>query len=586
MKSRRDRLRVDSERGAVLLLSAALMVAIIGTAAVVVDLASARNDRSENKLGADAAATAGAHALTEGTGQDACETALAYLQLNIAEPIGGASCGGFPTTCSAATPSASTIGTTADGTTATIRYPVNDGDEMMGVSVVGDPTQGASAQDGDRCFRFGVSIEETRNVFFGGVAGPEERATFVHSVAIARNAGVSSKMINLLVLHETDCASIATNGGGTVIVSAVLDGNGDLQPGLLASDSNGTTNCGSNGVIDVDGGGTIVRADGAPGCANELPSGPGAGCGLIETFVPGLTQCEFPVCSGGGLIAPNPAPAPFRLTRAQVDYAFNCKLSYPASYGVERCPDAGPSTNYIDTLSNGIGSSGRPAGYDDYRGAGYKCTYGPAGAPVIIPPGNWWVDCNNLSIKRDVTFEGGNIVFDGDVSVGSDGLLSINTANPENYPWFAGSPASLQQHSAGAAFIYFRNGTFSRNAQGSVVLHNTVAYLSPTSALDMGGGGGSMSWTAPTEGPFQNLALWSESPTAVEFAGGSSLDLEGVFFAPFATVSYQGSGNQEQIAAQFIALKLSAGGGGSLNIAPLYNRSILFPRPKYSELIR
>ena len=117
-------------------------------------------------------------------------------------------------------------------------------------------------------------------------------------------------------------------------------------------------------------------------------------------------------------------------------------------------------------------------------------------------------------------------------------------------------------------------------------MHNTMVYMSATSGIDMGGGSGEMSWIAPTEGPFENLALWSESTTDHDFGGQASLAPEGVFFVPLATLSYQGNGGQAQVAAQFIASKLSAGGNGQLIVAPLYLRSVHYDSQVFSELIR
>lgn len=581
MRRRRVDVRND-ERGAMLLISGFAIIALLATAAIVVDLAAARNDRSVNQVSTDAAATAAAIAMSEGTGVDGCETALGYLEANLGQSLSGANCAGFPTSCSASTPSISTTGT-AGGVSATITYPVANGDQLMTPETVGGVTMAITSQDGDRCSRIGVAVSEERDVFFGGFVDVDTQTTSAHSVAVAADSDDHKKIINLLILHRTDCEAISVHGNGAIVVEAVVDpATGDILPGLLAADSDGTTNCGPNGVIDVDGAVAEVRADGPPGCPDELPSGPGHGCGSFEIFADGSPGCVRPACSGS--VAPSPTHPSERLTRAQIDWRFNCKLAYPVAYDIEGCPDTATTNPYIDNLVADIGAFGKPPGFQSYTDAGYACTISPKGT-VTIPEGNWWIACD-MSIKGLLEFEGGNLVFDGAVNLNSSGRLSVNESNGSTYNWTEGAPVDHHESSDGAAFMYFRDGGLSKSAQASVTLHNTMLYLSATSELGMNGGSGSMSFVAPTEGPFENLAMWSESPLEVRFGGSAILDLEGVFFAPFATVSYQGSGAQKQVAAQFISSKLSVGGSGTLVISPLHDRMVVFPSPGGSELIR
>lgn len=61
--------------------------------------------------------------------------------------------------------------------------------------------------------------------------------------------------------------------------------------------------------------------------------------------------------------------------------------------------------------------------------------------------------------------------------------------------------------------------------------------------------------------------------------------LEGVFFAPWARVTYQGNGVQQNVDAQFVVRKLSASGQGILVVRPRYERAVLFPTV-FTQLIR
>ena len=196
------------------------------------------------------------------------------------------------------------------------------------------------------------------------------------------------------------------------------------------------------------------------------------------------------------------------------------------------------------------------------------------------------VDCD-LVVKRQLIFEGGNIVMDGDVTLSSSGDLQINGANTSTYNWVPGAAVDHREHSGDAAYVYMRNGIFSKSGQASITLTNTMMYLSPTSGLSfLGGGSGSLLWAAPEEGPFEDLAMWSEGTSDHDFAGQSSLQLSGVFFAPVARITYAGNGAQQHVAAQFVSEKLAVSGNGLLVIEPTFDRAVTFPDPVRSELIR
>jgi hypothetical protein len=363
---------------------------------------------------------------------------------------------------------------------------------------------------------------------------------------------------------------------------------GNINPGRIALDSDGTVGCGSStSTILTTGNGANIHAYGSPGCAGELSPNTGAGCGVIETYAEGASGCNPPACSGAdGTVAPTPSQITQRRTRAPFDWRFNCKASYPASYEIDGCPDTGSSSSYIDDLvldTVNLAGANPFEIYSDHFG----CTV-TSSETVIVPVGNWLIDCAPLKVQGGLDFDGGNIVVDGDIEIGSQGFLRVNNANNDsNYSWISGSAATATEHSAGAAFIFFRDGTLSKSGGGGLSFMNSMVYLSPTSGLEMVGGSGEMTWIAPTEGPFEDLALWSENEAEVKLSGQATLELEGIVFVPNAEVSFQGNGGISAVEAQFVAKKVSAGGNGSLQIAPVLDRSIAHP-PTGSdiELIR
>lgn len=591
MKPPTWRLAHDGDRGAALVFTAGAMALILMVAAIVVDLAAARGDRASNQVTADAASTAGAAALAVGGGLEGCQAALDYVEAHVGGALTGSSCTGFPATCSPATATITTTGT-IDGLTVVIRHPVEDADPLMTPGGIGAGSQVVNGDDGDRCERIGVEIREDRSTLFAGIVGYGSQSTTIHSVAKTAISRANSRPVNLLILERHECDAVTMSGAGSgsggIVLAAVNNPvSGTVDPGLLAIDSDGTVNCGSDGTIDVDGSSALIRADGPAGCAGELtPAGSGNGCGQIQTFAPGPPGCLKPACSSSGTVAPSPEQTNERLTRAPVDWRYNCKTGYPAVMDIEGCPFTGASDPYIDQLVAAVGAPATPAGFQSYVGAGFPCTIdGTTGTTVTVPEGNWHVDCD-LIVKRNLVFVGGNLVLDGNLVVESSGFIKVNDANTATYDWTSGSALDHTEHSADAAYLFMRNGALTKSGGGSISLQATTLYLSPTSRVVMSGGAGSVTWIAPEAGPFEDLAMWSEGTADHNFAGQAALNLEGAFFAPVARVTYAGNGSQNQVAAQFISEKLAVSGQGFLVIKPSPDRSVQLPPPARSVLIR
>lgn len=574
------------EAGSVIVLFALSLSFVVLIAAVAIDLAMVRNDRADNQVAVDTAATAGVVALTENGGIAGCEQAFDYFESATGHTLSGANCSAFPARCWPSTTPASTTGTIGN-LAITIVHPVEDSDPLMGPGAIGAPNLGIHEMDGDRCRRLGVSMTETHDTFFGGIVGIGQLTSLVHAVALDGTDRSVNRMANLVVLERHDCDALASSNGtgsGGIRVGAITDPSGTLHPGRIAVDSDGTgSSCVSKGTINVDGSNAVVQADGPPGCAGALDAF-GSGCGVIETFAPGPPGCVMPACSSTGAVNPPPAQADRRVTRAAVDHRWNCKSTYPAGYDIEGCFNAGFVPPYIDQLTTAITGAGIPSGYRSYTAAGHPCNVPPASV-VTIPTDNWVVDCG-LNVNGRLTFLGGNIVFNQDVSIQSSGRLDINQANTGTYTWIDRSNLDATKSSSDAAFIYLRAGQIKKTGQASIYMNSTLVYLAAGSKLDISGGSGALVWTSPNTGPFENLALWSDSTLTNKLGGQTNLTMTGVFFAPLATLSYTGNGNQIQIGAQYIVRKLSVGGQGQLILAPTSANAVAFPRPWPTVLIR
>lgn len=585
--------RDQHEDGAVLLFVAATLVAILGIAALALDLATLRMDRSLATNVTDQAATAGIQELLAGDGQDACETALAYLDGNMpGGPFTGANCNLMPTSCSLGTAAATTTATSGSWT-ASITYPVPDGHALMSPAAIGATGQAVTADDGLRCERLGVRLDNTREYFFAQILGANSGDIEHHSVARGQPNDAADLVLNLLILERWDCDSLVAEGSGGGIGGIVTDAvfNTDtmqLDPGWAAVDSDGSgSGCSGDGVIDVDGSNAFIRADGPPGCPNQTGTHIGGGgltvgegCGEIRLLAPGTPGCNHPACTSSGTVNPDPEALPQRVTRAPVDHRYNCKGSYNFGLGweIDPCTKSPMPPPHIDNLTAAYGIAGTsPGGFTRWSTLGHPCTVEGPPSTTITVSGNIHVDCANFVVKRQVYFTGGDVIFDGDVTIESAGTLAINSDVSGPLPF---TPASS------AAIAYVRNGEIHKAGQANLIMHRTVGYFSSSSWLTMQGGGGTLLWTAPTTGNFEDLALWSDGTNPHQFAGQALLELEGVFFTPVATAIYRGQGNQEQVSAQFIARKLRSTGQGLLIVRPRYDRAVLFPDSLAVQLIR
>ena len=585
----------ERERGAVLLMIAVSMVALLGVAAVALDLAGLRLDRSLATTTADNAAAAGAAELAFGGGQAGCTTALAYIELNMdGVTFSGADCTSMPLTCDSGTAAASTTAT-GGSWTATVRYPVPDTDPLLDPGAIGATTQTIVTDDGVQCERIAVEITNDRNYYFAAVIGATSGQTDFHAVAKGSTGSGAESAINLLILERYDCRALGASGNGQISVDAVWNPiDMKIEPGWAAVESDASgAGCGGNGVIDGNGLPTSIRADGPLGCPTQAgthtiagPTPPdnvvGEGCGEIRVHAAGTPGCNPPACTSTGTVNPPPEYLNRRITRAPVDHQFNCKSSYNfgALWAIDGCTDTTPP--YIDQLVSAYGT-GTPSGFVTWTdpppvGLGHPCNVtGPPGL-TITAPGDVHVNCANLQTGRNIHFTGGDVIFDGDITLNSGAVVAINSNTTSAFPF---TPASNE------AIFYMRDGEIEKAGQASFIAHRTLGYLSSSSFIDMqGGSSGTLLWTAPTTGNFEDLAMWSEGSTDHDFAGQAILELEGIFFAPWATIVYTGLGGQEQVDAQFISRKLEAKGNGLLVVRPNYERAILVPTEVLIELIR
>lgn len=210
-------------------------------------------------------------------------------------------------------------------------------------------------------------------------------------------------------------------------------------------------------------------------------------------------------------------------------------------------------------------------------------------------------------INGNAEFRTGGVSVSGPTSGG--GALSVvgnatgTICNPAD---FVSTPTQcVRRSSLNAAFVFLRPGVASFGLTGgSVDLPAATVFGSggpdPTNTTDTTGpifklgGGGSVTWRAPTEGPFTSLLAWSDkvsdfspsgSATWHQLSGGGGLTLEGIFFSPLAKVAMTGGSTVTPLKAQFWAASLNQDGGGVFSMTP-DGSFILVPVGAGTRLIR
>lgn len=499
---------------------------------------------------ADFAAMAGAARVDPSVGgnpQRACDAAWEYFFSNDgAAAVPASPCGAFAGIAACTDVSLPVSATQQVGEfTVTITTPVPDAALEMEGRI--DP-----AIDGVPCERIAVTARRSHAFVLAGVTGFASGSAARTAVARAGAGSDGGVAAPLVVLDPTGCNALTVSGQAEV---RVLHKNG--VPGVIAIDSSATEaasrperNCTSAGSYALDASGTLgarieaqdaVDAEGNTIKASILQFALKPGQGNLHAY--------DPADDASGRIRPLPEPgAP--VTRAPADHRWNCSQT-------NGCPAWNTRRPAIDDLRAAIGTGGPPAGFQRYTG---PCRTSAAAAPIVVPAGNWWVPCGAFDISSSVTFEGGNIVFDGSVSTGSSsGALTVNAS------------------ANGDAYVYLRSGRLSKGSQSSLRLPRTFVYLA-SGRVDFGAGTGVLDWSAPLAGPFEDLALWSESAQQHEVGGQATLSLVGVFFTPNADpFRYSGQGDQVSTKAQFIAYRVEATGQGALLLEPDGERMLLIP---------
>jgi len=501
----RDRLRATDD-GVFAILYALLVLALVGTAAVVVDLAMLRESRASTRSAADSAVLAAAASLNAvqpnlNDPRGGCERAWKYLLAGLGGAgglaDGSSTCEAFPavTVPPTACPAAPIVATSAPspGWTVRLTWPVPDGSELMTRpdlaprSTVQAPDD---AFDGlDPCARVGLEVVKTTSPIFAGVFGAGAAQTRAASVARGTEQGDSRDVVAALnILEPTRCEALTTTDQGAILVN----GTG-TDPGTIAVESDGLAGDESD---EGNGCSAVIAPRGGSITAGT------AGQGLIQAFAlnPAPVGNPAKAYTNPGRLSPIPTLLPDRYGPAPVTDIFNCTSGACA-------PGGGP---WINELKSAYGGAGAPATFGTLPDGTILEDCSPKSV-VIVPVGNWYINCPTLKISTTLIFQGGVIVTAGAVEVADDaGCLAVNvpaTACPLVNS--AVIPVTTSPPPTGDAILYIRSGDLIKKDNATLLMPQTFTYLG-NGRTDMVQGPGSLLWTTPLasdcEGDVQALA--------------------------------------------------------------------------------
>lgn len=629
------RIGEDNERGAYAVLYAALMLALLGLSAIVVDFANVRNDRRLNHSATDAAAISGAEQLnTLGAGGaqpfNACSKAWQYVVSNLRNvSVPSNPCTEFDSVhlpnvaayCAQASPTEIRAARQIPGTRiyVTMAWPVPVGSAFLTPTLApGQISQttdvsssGATGYDGSPkgCDRFGVAIAQNRAFGLGSTLGYNGVTTEVHSVAKFFISNRKQVIAALNVLDRNGCDAVQTSGGKIVVAPT------GLTPGIISVDSSGRQTAGggcppaSPWVIDPqDNVNNLIRADG-PG---------GSGQGVIQSYALnpapiGNSQSPNHAFDAGVVLRNRLAPQPTLMTDryggTPVTDLYACTGVVDTNY--PNVPACTTPVNYVAALKSALGQSiaNRAALPTSYSGAAapwnlsdvahafktlpdpaypkFKCTTQASDPNWSIPAGNWFVNCETLSIGNTGVFQGGVIVTRGGINLGSSTgclVINISIADPSFCPTANNAvspPVTVPAENPTDSILYMRGGDGTNSvgmqlykvSQAQVFMPRTMVFQDHDATMQMGGGSGSLYWTDPLAtdctttacslARFQKIAFWSDTTNAQGFGGQTGLYLRGVMFMPRSDFSFDGQTSLTQNNAQFWAWRLLVNASGA-----------------------
>ena len=574
------------ERGAVTVMVAMSMVAVLVATAMVLDFGIARLDRQQNKSVADSAVTAGMRGLDMGDARKhsfsgVCQ-ALDFLKANkpALSSLSWAPCADplkIATICQWDDPRthASYVGS-ANGITVEISSPYN-------LSTSGWPEEQLATLSSDQltaeesCDHLSVVVRQTRQPGLGSLATDSDMTTSVRSVGRVTEGVLDEQPVALLLLERTGCSAVEVNGTNS-FVRVLATG---AVAGLIHSDSTGE-GCSGNA--------RILWGDHANGIIARAGTG---GPGLIRVRAMGTTAAVHAYDSATNVVAEGGAVGPGPLvSRSPVD------------------------ARYLSAARGAISDYETQAAT---RGVGWnKLPCNTPRSTLEAELGKLWVDCGTKTFDTaGLTLKATDIFFDAK-SVSASNLAMPNatrvyvagdsapngagiSVNGSGFSMGSGSsnagcPNTVTTPSLTRARLVIGAGSLFSNPSSTVKLCSTTVVMrggvtggclpsvhgtAPSDTVTCNGRltmAGATDWTAPNRiagqatpadwGDFEDMAVWTEANGTHDMGGGAFMRLSGVFFLPNGDFKVHGGASQDVRNSQYIARRFRAEGGSVLELQP------------------
>lgn len=640
--------RPRGEHGAVAVIMAAGLTAILVAGAFVLDFGIARVDRTSNKLTADAAALAGLGSLSD---QDdtrrpwrAVCTAVSYLKANDDDLTSGSSESwrrGNGTTVSApcSTPSVYDSLCVPDGENTShaswARYDATSADGRVVVTISSGyqtpdpafPEDAAAASDSGSateggCDQLAVIITESRSPGLGSLAVDGDIVTRIRSVGRAVPNQLSEHVPALILLERNACDAL-TVGSNVSFIEVFGSGS---APGSIHADSLGNgSNCTSDATV-IDGkfskhiwahaaasgsprrpgSITVVASSGAPGAVPARATD-GAANTCAETVT---ATCA--AATGRGIVGRRPADLRYltgvRTALAAAAPLYNATAT-PSGYVLQ----GGDCTFNSSDTDNATTS---PVFVNCPNGATFKDrVFTFANAPSVVFNGP--VEIQSGSGSGLAAPKATRLYVRGRTTAGANtglvvkkGLRLNNVSGDTACPGLTAQPRAqlvvgygpLSGEASAAFRLCHTTALLAGNSAAACPVPATIGTAPTTNActgsLNLSGGA-SVDWTAPnlittrsatnteTNTLLEDLAFWTETSAASGMGGGGLVSLAGVFVAPNAPFSLGGgSDSASRQDAQFMARSLQVTGNATVRMTPDPRDSIKISAAPLTGLVR
>lgn len=481
------RVRAD-EDGVVLVLVALAVVAIMGMAAMVIDLSQVRSDRRVNKSVTDVSVRAGLGVADLGPWSAVCR-ARDYLQANKAlsgfdagsekwskptstptnlssSPCANRTTAPYTSPCLATAPDVPDRSTWArlTATAGSGRFTV----EIQSGYAMPDPrfAEDAAAVDDTgealkaSCDNLAVIVTERRTPFFAGVIGGGDMTTTIRSVGRLSDLRAEEYSPALLLLERDGCDVLTVSSNNSRVFAQPFK----TYPGVIQVDSAGTGTCASNQAIlngSVTSGGPSIMACSAnstvAGCVTAAngSTSPTAGTGSNPSRI-GMYALNFShpsgdyVTAGAGTYGDTGAVRASRSGRAPLDKVYrNNVVALDADAKAVLTGNSGMPPGCTAIVSNACTASGRtwlvlqqsdcnafaPFFVDSVRRAAkniwFNCDLSVNSALTLTAADSFIVVTGQLNVIHTFTIEDPRTIYIGGRSSGNN--IGLEVGNGGNF---------------------------------------------------------------------------------------------------------------------------------------------------------